>query len=433
MKDAIVSDGVLSLRALRPEDLEVHLEAIDREQMTWLWEPGDRERYEARSAEQQRAGHLAYLEECWRSFGPGPKWVFAGDLAEQPYVVYVDCDLANPNVSAGEANISYTTHKDHRGQGWATRAVRLACAFLREHTAASEAHIVANPANVGSVRVAERAGATFRGTYVDQHGTTMARYVIDLAPEGVLRSNRQSWNDAAQKYVRESEQLLADARQHESLLLREREVLAALLGQAPRVVHLMSGHGLDDLDLVHAGAGRVTGVDFSEVTAGAAAGRAAVLGMPCTYVVGQVPSTPLAGGCADLVYTGKGALIWLPDLRGWAEEVCRLLRPGGSLFVYEAHPAVPLWSWDADAARIRPDRSYFAPSHVNDSFPGRGATEFQHTLSDVVQAVVDAGLDLKHLSEHPEPFWQPDGVGADAWNGRLPNSFMLLAERRHAS
>jgi SAM-dependent methyltransferase len=53
-----------------------------------------------------------------------------------------------------------------------------------------------------------------------------------------------------------------------------------------------------------------------------------------------VPGVPLADGVADLVYTGKGALIWMPDIGAWAREAARLLRPGGHLFVYEGHPAV---------------------------------------------------------------------------------------------
>jgi SAM-dependent methyltransferase len=132
---------------------------------------------------------------------------------------------------------------------------------------------------------------------------------------------------------------------------------------------------------------------------------------------------------ADLVYTGKGALIWMPDLKVWAREAARLLRPGGYLFVYEGHPAVPLWTWDEDAPRIRDDRSYFARSHVNDSFPARGATEWQHTLGQVVTAVIAAGLELLSLAEYPEPFWRPGGVSAAAWDGRLPNAYSLLARR----
>jgi hypothetical protein len=52
----------------------------------------------------------------------------------------------------------------------------------------------------------------------------------------------------------------------------------------------------------------------------------------------------------------EGALIWLPDLSAWAREAARLLRPAGHLFIYEAHPAVALWSWDADRPRIRDGR-----------------------------------------------------------------------------
>jgi hypothetical protein len=57
------------------------------------------------------------------------------------------------------------------------------------------------------------------------------------------------------------------------------------------------------------------------------------------------------------VYTGKGALIWLDDIGAWAREAARLLRPDGHLFVYEGHPAVPLWTWDEAAPRIRGDRA----------------------------------------------------------------------------
>src|ERR1700745_3257929 len=77
----------------------------------------------------------------------------------------------------------------------------------------------------------------------------------------------------------------------------------------------------------------------------------------CRYVVGTVPGLPLADGVADLVYTGKGALTWTPDIGTWARDATRLLRPGGHLFVYEEYPAVPLWTWSEDEPGIRGDRS----------------------------------------------------------------------------
>src|SRR4029077_12690738 len=52
----------------------------------------------------------------------------------------------------------------------------------------------------------------------------------------------------------------------------------------------------------------------------------------------------LGGERFDLVYTGIGALCWLPSITRWADVVAGLLRPGGRLFIREGHPV--LWSMD---------------------------------------------------------------------------------------
>jgi SAM-dependent methyltransferase len=160
----------------------------------------------------------------------------------------------------------------------------------------------------------------------------------------VTLANRTAWETASVKYLREFADLLAQADSGSSLLDVERELLSDVLRRSPDVVHLQSGHGLDDVALVRAGAKSVVGVDYSSVAAGAAQRRADELGVPCRYVVAALPGAPLASASADLVYTGKGALIWMPDLTAWARDAVRLLRPSGQLFVYEGHPAVPLWT-----------------------------------------------------------------------------------------
>ena len=243
------------------------------------------------------------------------------------------------------------------------------------------------------------------------------------------RGNQAAWDDASGKHLREHTEMIADARSGGSLLDRERVLLEPILSAGPEVVHLQSGNASEDVGLINAGARSVVGIDFSAVAVEAAQRRADELGLACRYVTGELPPVPLADRSADLVYTGKGALNWLPDLDAWAAEVARVLRPGGRLFVYEAHPLVPVYGWDADAARIRTDRSYFAREHVNDTFPARGAVEAQHTLAETIMAVLDAGLKLLDLAEYPEPFWRPDGLDAAVWDGRLPNAFSLLAQR----
>ena len=237
---------------------------------------------------------------------------------------------------------------------------------------------------------------------------------------------RRAWEEASHKHVREHDALLAEARTAR-LLPVEQELLHPLLAGRPDVLHPQSGHGIDDIALHAAGARSVLGVDYSPTAVRAAQRRADALGAPCRYVLAEIPPLPVADAGVDLVYTGKGALIWLPDLDAWAAEVVRVLRPGGHLFLHEAHPAVPLWSWDEDEARVRADRSYFARTHVNDTFPALGAVEHQHTLAEVVMAITRAGLRLLELLEHPDPFWRPAGARARAWEGRLPNSFTLLA------
>ena len=72
---------------------------------------------------EQRAHAVRGLQANHDAFGHGPKWTFAVDTAGDGAAAYVDCDLANDKVPAGEANVSYATHPAHRGQGLATASV----------------------------------------------------------------------------------------------------------------------------------------------------------------------------------------------------------------------------------------------------------------------------------------------------------------------
>jgi hypothetical protein len=41
--------------------------------------------------------------------------------------------------------------------------------------------------------------------------------------------------------------------------------------------------------------------------------------------------------------------------------------------------------------------------------------EWQWTLGQFINAVIAAGLEVRHVGEHAEPFWWPHGTPSAAW------------------
>jgi SAM-dependent methyltransferase len=125
--------------------------------------------------------------------------------------------------------------------------------------------------------------------------------------------------------------------------------------------------------------------------------------------------TALGGRRFDVVYTGKGALCYLPDLPRWAKIVHALLRPGGVLYLVEFHPLLnslgPTPQPDEEPGQLRLRRDYLGgrgPLRIDnahtytDGPPLEGATvsyEWRHGIGDVVEAVAGAGLQLEVLRE----------------------------------
>jgi SAM-dependent methyltransferase len=156
----------------------------------------------------------------------------------------------------------------------------------------------------------------------------------------------------------------------------------------------------------------VAGLDFSEPAVRAATELAEETGLDATFVQADVYDAveALGGERFDIVYTGLGALNWLPDLARWAGVVAELLEPGGFLYLSEFHPIT--WVFADDDAELELD--YFhnpegerfdddeQGSYADLDVPTRNnaTVEWAHTLADVVTAVLGAGLELEALSEH---------------------------------
>lgn len=174
------------------------------------------------------------------------------------------------------------------------------------------------------------------------------------------------------------------------------------------LVHLQCHFGLDTLSWARRGA-RVTGLDFSTPAVEAARSLAADTGLDAEFVVASLYDAPaaLGGRRFDIVYTGLGALNWLPDIRRWAQVVAELVEPDGLLYLSEFHPFT--WVFGDDDLSIEHD--YFQRESFVFEDPGTYADveartahnrteEWQHPLGNVVSAVIEAGLEVELLHEH---------------------------------
>lgn len=217
-------------------------------------------------------------------------------------------------------------------------------------------------------------------------------------------------------------------------------------------VHLQCHLGNDSLSLARLGA-NVTGLDFS---AGALehARRVSANGGPhVEYVEADVYDavSVLGSGRFDLVYTGIGALCWLPSVDRWAGEVSGLLRPGGELFMREGHPV--LWAMDdprpddllvvrfpyfeTDGVHFTEDETY---TDQDEPLGAPDIVHFNHGLAEIFNAIWSAGMDITLFEEHDSVPWNPLGAAMEHVGGgeyrlrdqpeRLPCTYTLRARKR---
>ncbi|BBY27025.1 class I SAM-dependent methyltransferase [Mycolicibacterium sediminis] len=183
------------------------------------------------------------------------------------------------------------------------------------------------------------------------------------------------------------------------------------------VVHLQCHVGTDTVSLARLGPTSVTGLDFSPAAITAARSLASRAGADVRCVESDTYDAvdALGAGCCDLVYTGIGALCWLPDVRRWATVVAGLLRPGGRLFMREGHPMLDTLSDTRTDDLLVVHYPYFETAGVRftetSTYGGEGVVSapegvsFGHGLGEVFTALTDAGLTVTALEEHREVPW----------------------------
>ncbi|MCC4247875.1 MULTISPECIES: class I SAM-dependent methyltransferase [Microbacterium] len=255
-----------------------------------------------------------------------------------------------------------------------------------------------------------------------------------------LDANRANWNERATLHAARDGsgygvlRYVEDRGALSDVVTFDRPLLGDLTGK--RAVHLQCHIGTDTLSLARLGA-RVSGLDFSENAIAEARRLVAETGDDVDFVQSDVAHAldVLPPGAFDLVYTGIGALCWLPSITEWAGIVADLLAPGGTLHLREGHPV--LWSMNETLPGLTLAFPYFEQpvplewdddtTYVEVPVPLQSTRtyEWNRGLGEIVTALLDRGLRLEALIEH-------DSVPWEALSGRMtlrPDGEYALTEQ----
>jgi SAM-dependent methyltransferase len=265
--------------------------------------------------------------------------------------------------------------------------------------------------------------------------------------EQAEESNRALWDEIAPVHFNAYREV--DILRRGGIALDELEVQEVGEVKGKTLLHLQCHIGTDTLSWARLGA-IVTGVDFSPQSLAYARQLQQELGLDATFIESNIYDLPqVLDGQFDIVYTSRGVLCWLRDIDAWARIIAHYLKPGGPFYIMESHPLLNVLEetapgqlsivhpyfhrseptlWD-DQSGDYADESYIAqhPSY-----------EWDWTLSDIVSALLKAGLNLESFGEHDRLFDRrfpgmmecaPGWFQMPEYAGKLPLIFTLRAKK----
>ena len=236
--------------------------------------------------------------------------------------------------------------------------------------------------------------------------------------------NRASWDQRAPVHAASQtydlQRLIDDPAALSGVVAYDAVALGDLTGLD--VLHLQCHIGTDTVSLARLGARSITGLDISPVSLEIARGLARDCGIAAArFVESEVYAAPdsLGGQQFDLVYSGVGAINWLPSISRWARVAANLVRPGGRVHLRDGHPMFYALDYRRGDEMLVVELPYFETAEpIIDDEPGTytdgdtsGITanlshEWNHGLGETVQALIDAGLTITRLDEHTEMEWK---------------------------
>ena len=238
-----------------------------------------------------------------------------------------------------------------------------------------------------------------------------------------VEENLDSWDELASVHSQGSgagfyriEQWLAG---ETKLAPWEIEEVGSVSGKS--LLHLQCHIGTDTLSWSREGA-RVTGLDYSPSAIMEAERFAGMIGADdARFVVSRVRDAveSLGGEEFDIVYTGRGALCWLPDIDQWASVCGSLVKQGGILYLEESTPMLnamePMATEGGSVFGLRYDlfnkeavTESNEGSYADPDYPMERRTHcWEYRYDTIINALVANGFRIDLLNERSELFFDP--------------------------
>jgi SAM-dependent methyltransferase len=278
-----------------------------------------------------------------------------------------------------------------------------------------------------------------------------------MAGNEYLEVNQASWDERAPAHAASKDyavqRYVADPTYVGDVVSFDRPRLGNLAGV--RGVHLQCHIGTDTVSLSRLGASMV-GLDFSPAAIAEARSLVARSGDDVRFVESDIYAAPdaLDGERFDLVFTGIGALCWLPSIERWADVVARVLVPGGRLFLREGHPMLfTLADPRPDGLLVveypyleREEPSVFEEEgtyvETDVVFENNRTMEWAHGIGQLMTALLRRGFEITAFEEHDSVPWdalpgymEPLPDAPNEWRlrdrpWRVPHSYTLQATYR---
>jgi SAM-dependent methyltransferase len=227
--------------------------------------------------------------------------------------------------------------------------------------------------------------------------------------------NKARWNELVDIHAKSQEyDLNGFIAGNNSLHQAELGILGDVRGKS--LLHLQCHFGLDTISWARLGA-KATGIDFSDTAIELAREIARRSGVVAEFICSNVYDLPrVLDKQYDIVFTSIGVLCWLQDINEWGRIVAQYLKPYGTFLLVESHPI--MWVFDDESDELRIKYSYWHSdeplSWENDGtyaddaaeIMNRRSYEWQHTISDVLNSLIGAGLRIEEVREYPHLPWR---------------------------